>query len=769
MEGSVTQVACALLVLIATACQMSHLERPVAEPDPPPETERAPETTSGETAAPALPNTPGAPENPAPAGSLPTLTIADVSAGEAAGALTFTVSLTVVSGAQVTVRYATENGTATAGADYDAASGTLTFAADSTVAQTIRVTVTDDAVAEGDETFTMRLHDPRGATLADGEATATINDDDDDARAVRVQPTALTLYVGGSAATYTVVLTAEPTAEVAIAATVSGSTAISVTPTELRFTAADWASGRTVTVTAAAAALEGDTATIRHTVSGGDYAGEAVSVTVTIAAALRRELPALELGSLQVTGGGTMYPDFAGGVHHYGVTCADGATLQVTAQALSSAAQVTLLRADPDDNQVSLNGNLDVAVAVGDDTDIAIELSAAGDTITYVVHCIPAGFPDINILKKTEDASDGLLLVTPHYVPATVVGYVAIVDNNGVPRFRRYQVGENFRRHADGPLIDGKRVRYSISLRDSASLLDEQFEVIGSVQVVAPLTSTDYHDFLITDEGNYLFISYQRATRDLCAGEATSCPANVLDSVIQEVTPTGIEVFRWNSWDHLKLADCQPPGDYAHLNSLYLAGSDIIASFPHCSQVLRIDRPSGAVVWQMGGSTPLRNPDTQHLPIVNDDEGEFCGQHQATLTAAGTIVLFDNGNNCLGARKEKSPQLTRVVEYDISSGTQAAFMRDFTLGADHGHTVYTGGVTVLENGHWLIAWGGVAGRSPSLGSDETIAVSEVDPDRVTGSALFHMNMWGGGWDFETPTYRVYREPEADVKIPWNLP
>ena len=81
----------------------------------------------------------------------------------------------------------------------------------------------------------MRLLDPRGATLADGEATATIFDVSmtDDARAVRVQPTALTLYVGGSAATYTAMLTAEPTAEVAIASTVSWSTAISVTETAL--------------------------------------------------------------------------------------------------------------------------------------------------------------------------------------------------------------------------------------------------------------------------------------------------------------------------------------------------------------------------------------------------------------------------------------------------------------------------------------------------------------------------------------------------------
>ena len=52
----------------------------------------------------------------------------------------------MVSGAQVTVRYATVKGMATAVADYGAASGTLTFPVDSTVTQTIRVTVTEDAV-----------------------------------------------------------------------------------------------------------------------------------------------------------------------------------------------------------------------------------------------------------------------------------------------------------------------------------------------------------------------------------------------------------------------------------------------------------------------------------------------------------------------------------------------------------------------------------------------------------------------------------------------
>ena len=49
-------------------------------------------------------------------------------AGEADGALAFSVRLNRARDEAVTVDYATADGTAAAGADYDAASGTLTFA-----------------------------------------------------------------------------------------------------------------------------------------------------------------------------------------------------------------------------------------------------------------------------------------------------------------------------------------------------------------------------------------------------------------------------------------------------------------------------------------------------------------------------------------------------------------------------------------------------------------------------------------------------------------
>ena len=77
----------------------------------------------------------------------------------------------------VSVAYSTEDGTATAGSDYAAASGTLTFAAGET-SKMIHVDIEGDALAEGNENFKVNLSNPVGATIADGTATGTIVNDD---------------------------------------------------------------------------------------------------------------------------------------------------------------------------------------------------------------------------------------------------------------------------------------------------------------------------------------------------------------------------------------------------------------------------------------------------------------------------------------------------------------------------------------------------------------------------------------------------------------
>ncbi|WP_326952585.1 Calx-beta domain-containing protein [Amycolatopsis sp. NBC_01286] len=112
------------------------------------------------------------------------LSINDVTVAEGSGGApvpaTFTVSL--LGGASpnpVTVHYATANGTATAPADYAAASGDVTFAPGETT-KPVTVLVNPDTVDEPDETFTVTLSAPVGAGLVDPTGIGTITDDDRD-------------------------------------------------------------------------------------------------------------------------------------------------------------------------------------------------------------------------------------------------------------------------------------------------------------------------------------------------------------------------------------------------------------------------------------------------------------------------------------------------------------------------------------------------------------------------------------------------------------
>jgi hypothetical protein len=89
----------------------------------------------------------------------------------------FTVTLSAASGAPVTVHYATADGTATAGSDYQALAGTLTFAPGET-SKTISVQVIGDRRAEANEKFSVNLDSASGGVIQTGSAQGTIVDDE---------------------------------------------------------------------------------------------------------------------------------------------------------------------------------------------------------------------------------------------------------------------------------------------------------------------------------------------------------------------------------------------------------------------------------------------------------------------------------------------------------------------------------------------------------------------------------------------------------------
>ncbi len=127
----------------------------------------------------------------------PSISVADARVQEADDAfLSFAVTLSRSPSSEVSVDYATSDGTAHAGADYTATSGRLTIPAGTTAAS-IDVPVLDDAHDDDDETLTLTLSNPTNAVLDDATATGTIDNND-------AMPRALMARFGRTAAVHVI-------------------------------------------------------------------------------------------------------------------------------------------------------------------------------------------------------------------------------------------------------------------------------------------------------------------------------------------------------------------------------------------------------------------------------------------------------------------------------------------------------------------------------------------------------------------------------------
>ena len=143
---------------------------------------------------------------------------------------------------------------------------------------------------------------------------------------------------------------------------------------------------------------------------------------------------------------------------------------------------------------------------------------------------------------------------------------VAILDNNAVPRFRRapgHPVWNYFRvdRVAGAVEQQGYDLEYRYSYvhdqpgRHSFTVLDQSLEIFDTaITTVAPLATTDLHDFRVLENGDYLLLAYEPEERDLSdlpfshPDVNDTQPQNVLDSAVQIVTSEGRALFTWNSW-----------------------------------------------------------------------------------------------------------------------------------------------------------------------------------------------------------------------------
>ena len=146
-------------------------------------------------------------------------------ADENMGTATVTVDRSGSMAGLVTVNYATSDGTATAGADYTAASGLLTFGPNET-SKTFIVPILDDSMMENAETINLSLSNPSCGAQSGTQSAAALTIIDNDAPTPTPTPTPTpAVTVQFSSATYTVV---ESGGTATINVTRTGDTAVSV-------------------------------------------------------------------------------------------------------------------------------------------------------------------------------------------------------------------------------------------------------------------------------------------------------------------------------------------------------------------------------------------------------------------------------------------------------------------------------------------------------------------------------------------------------------
>jgi hypothetical protein len=170
---------------------------------------------------------------------------------EAGGTATFTVVLDSQPTADVIIELSSSD--PSEGLVTDPPNGSLTFtSANWDVPQTVTVTGQNDALADGNVAYTIvtapAISDDARYDGIDA-ADVSVTNNDDDTAGITVSPVSGPTTEGGGTATFTVVLTSQPSADVSIALSSSDPSEGTISTSLLTFTSLNWNAPQTVTVT----------------------------------------------------------------------------------------------------------------------------------------------------------------------------------------------------------------------------------------------------------------------------------------------------------------------------------------------------------------------------------------------------------------------------------------------------------------------------------------------------------------------------------------
>jgi hypothetical protein len=323
---------------------------------------------------------------------------------------------------------------------------------------------------------------------------------------------------------------------------------------------------------------------------------------------------------------------------------------------------------------------------------------AAGDSL-------PADFPPLRVDTVNNPAPGEMFIggFTGAGGSTTYANYVIVADNKGKPlAYKRIGLLVNpfdymFKVDPTGLYSYIDRTPTETNIR----IVDSTFKQVDTYPKGNPAAAS-HADFLLLTNGHALVLYFDAKTIDMSKIVLGGYPAaTVMGNLIQEFDINKNVVFQWSSFDYLPITDTYEDTlavsfDYSHANTVSLDNDgNILLSNRHMSEITKVDRTTGDVIWRMGGKKnqfTFINEHPENAPLY------FSYPHHIQRLANGNIIFFDNGN-------QRKTKYSRVVEYRLDETNKTA-----TLVWEYRHTpdIYAsaqGSVQRLPNGNTLIGWG----------------------------------------------------------------
>ena len=236
-------------------------------------------------------------------------------------------------------------------------------------------------------------------------------------------------------------------------------------------------------------------------------------------------------------------------------------------------------------------------------------------------------------------------------------------------------------------------------------------------KVVNGKGTLDFHDLQILPNGEAVGIRYAKRSGVDLTSIGIAQGTEILDSEIVILNPDGTEKRKISMMDLIKPEEIsvnQPayfnstiaPVDVIHTNSIEVVGDFVYISSRHLDAVHKINLKDGSIVWRLGGNsktekdlklTNLYGALNQFNNTISLDV-LFSGQHDARILKSRELSVFDNGTT-----GNRNP---RVLVFRIDEKNMKAEITKVITGSSQSTSYCCGSARELNDGSWLINWGG---------------------------------------------------------------